>query len=504
MLSQSEIDSYGIIYTPLNFVEKVLEIIPNHFFKNPIKCLDIGSGTGNFSKVLFKNILNNTQVKREKKESEEKFNIRKSLIALKSITMIDINEKHIEILRESFGKDANIIKCDFLNNDDNFFLSQQNNKFDLIIGNPPYNINGKIKTPTNNNIIKKNDGITVYPKFVEKALDLLNDDGLLCFIIPIIWLKPDKYNLYYLLTGYKILKLHILNNFESNKLFNYKCQTPTCYFLLQKTKNDIIKNDNKNIEDTYKILNIFDKFERKYVEYKLCNNLPIPIHGISIINKFIEKTRSYGNLKIIKTNLPSKNVMISNIKSEIYCFENIKSCNKKREKKNQKLDNNILNNNISNNISNHDISNTFDNELHIFHNDYELVINYSNKELIYYKVPKLIMAHKVYGIPHLDLSGNYGISTRDNYIIKDYKINELEFLKYFFESKTIMFIFSTTRYRMQYLEKYCFEFIPDILKYCREKKINLNKIKKNIDNFLFSEFELTENEILTINKNYIL
>ena len=482
MISDSEINDYGIIYTPISFVEEILNIIPDEIFKNSLNCLDIGSGTGNFSKVLFKKLLNNIDVKREKKESDELFNIRKSIKSLKSITMIDIIDKHIEILRENFGKEANIIKCNFINDDDNFFLSNKNNKFDLIIGNPPYNINGKIKTPTNSNINKKNDGITIYPKFIEKAIEILKDDGLLCFIIPIIWLKPDKYKLYNLLTNYKILKLHILNNFESNKLFNYNCQTPTCYFLLQKTKN---------IEDNYKILNIFDKFERKYVEYKLYKDYPIPIHGISIINKFIEKSRKYGNLKIIKTNLSPKNVMISDIKSEIYCFENIKSCNKKREKKNQKLNN--------------DISNTFINDMsNSFHTNYELVINYSNKELIYYNIPKLIMAHKVYGIPYLDSSGNYGISTRDNYIIKDYKINELEFLKYFFESKTIMFIFSTTRYRMQYLEKYCFEFIPDILKYCREKKFNLNKIKNNIDNFLFSEFELSENEILTINKNYIL
>lgn len=486
MISELEINDYGIIYTPISFVEKILNIIPHDSFKTNIKCLDVGSGTGNFSKVLFKKIIDNINIKREKKESEEEFNIRKSLIALESITMIDINDKHINILRENFGNKANIIKCNFLNNEDNFFLSNQNNKFDLIIGNPPYNINGKIKTPTNNSIIKKDDGKTVYPKFIENALDILADNGLLCFIIPIIWLKPDKYNLYYLLTGYKILKLHILNNFESNKLFNYNCQTPTCYFLLQKTKINYVK------DNSYKILNIFDKFERKYIEYKLYKNYPIPIHGISIINKFIEKTIIYGNLKIIKTNLPPKNIIINNEKSEIYCFENIKSCNKKREKKNQHS-----NNNNSNIFNSNDISNTF-------HANYELIINYSNKQLIYYNIPKLVMAHKVYGIPYLDLSGSYGISTRDNYIIKDYEIDELEFLKYFFESKTIMFIFSTTRYRMQYLEKYCFEFIPDILKYCREKKINLNKIKKNIDNFLFSEFELTENEILTINNNYKL
>lgn len=494
MISDIEKIDNGIIYTPISFVEKILNIIPDELFKNNLKCLDIGSGTGNFSKVLFKKLLNNIYLKREKKESDELFNTRKSMKALKSITMIDIHDKHIEILRETFGNESNITKCNFINDDDNFFLSNKNNKFDLIVGNPPYNINGKIKTPTNNNINKKNDGITIYPKFIEKAIEILKDNGLLCFIVPITWLKPDKYKLYNLLTNYKILKLHILNNFESNKLFNYNCQTPTCYFLLQKTKNNILKNDNQYIEDSYKILNIFDKFDRKYVEYKLYNDYPIPIHGISIINKFVEKTRKYGNLKIIKTNLPPKNVMINNNKSEIYCFENVKSCNKKREKKNQKL-----NNDISNNYT----SNTFINDvLNTFHTNYELVINYSNKELIYYNIPKLIMAHKVYGIPYLDTSGSYGISTRDNYIIKDYEISELEFLKYFFESKTIMFIFSSTRYRMQYLEKYCFEFIPDILKYCREKKFNLNKMKKDIDNFLFSEFELNENEILIINNNF--
>ncbi len=328
MISELEINDYGIIYTPIIFVQEILNIIPHDLFKTNIKCLDVGSGTGNFSKVLFKKIIDNINIKREKKEIEEEFNIRKSLIALESITMTDINDKHINILRENFGNKANIIKCNFLNNNDNFFLSNQNNKFDLIIGNPPYNINGKIKTPTNNSIIKKDDGKTVYPKFIENALDILADNGLLCFIIPIIWLKPDKYNLYYLLTGYKILKLHILNNFESNKLFNYNCQTPTCYFLLQKTKINYVK------DNSYKILNIFDKFERKYTEYKLYKNYPIPIHGISIINKFIEKTIIYGNLKIIKTNLPPKNIIINNEKSEIYCFENIKTCNKKREKKN--------------------------------------------------------------------------------------------------------------------------------------------------------------------------
>ena len=36
--------------------------------------------------------------------------------------MIDINENHINLLKENFGNKANIIKYDFLDKNDNFFL----------------------------------------------------------------------------------------------------------------------------------------------------------------------------------------------------------------------------------------------------------------------------------------------------------------------------------------------------------------------------------------------
>ena len=443
--SEKELLDYGIVYTPEIFVEKILNIVPQEYFNKKYKFLDIGSGTGNFTKVLLKKLSNN------KNYSEEINNY--------NITMVDNNNKHIKILKNIFGNNCKIIECNFLDNDEIKILLDKN--YDFILGNPPYNINGKIKTPTNGNLNKMSDGITVYPYFIENSLNLLNDNGFLCFIIPIIWLKPDKYNLYYRLTEYEILKLHILNNFETNKYFNYKCQTPTCFFLLRKKK--ITLND-------YKLINIFDKYENCYIKYKLYKNLPIPIHGINIINKTIIKVKEYNKINIIKTNLPSKNVCISNIKCEINKYENIKKSIKKK------------NNNKNNNI---------------FHEDYEIVINYSDKPLIFSNIPKIVMAHKVYGIPYLDSSGIYGISTRDNYIIKDYKISELEILKDYLQSKTIMFIFSTTRYRMQYLEKYCFEFIPNILNYNKLKYTN-----NNIDKFLYNFFNFTYDEINKIENNY--
>jgi len=72
------------------------------------------------------------------------------------------------------------------------------------------------------------------------------------------------------------------------------------------------------------------------------------------------------------------------------------------------------------------------------------------------------LAHKMYGFPYLDKEGKYGISNRDNYIIIDKPLSELNKLKDFLSTKTALYLFEATRYRMKYLEKYAFQLIPDI------------------------------------------
>ena len=41
--------------------------------------------------------------------------------------------------------------------------------------------------------------------------------------------------------------------------------------------------------------------------------------------------------------------------------------------------------------------------------------------------------------------------------------NNLNIIKEFLSTKTALYIYESTRYRMKYLEKYAFEFIPNIL-----------------------------------------
>ena len=77
---------------------------------------------------------------------------------------------------------------------------------------------------------------------------------------------------------------------------------------------------------------------------------------------------------------------------------------------------------------------------------------------------KLILANKMYGIPYIDYNGEYGISNRDNYIILEHykSISDLEIIKTFLSTQTVLYLFDSTRYRMAYLEKYIFQLIPDI------------------------------------------
>ena len=76
------------------------------------------------------------------------------------------------------------------------------------------------------------------------------------------------------------------------------------------------------------------------------------------------------------------------------------------------------------------------------------------------------MAHKRLGCPVMDLEGGYGFSTRDNYVItvEDYTIEELDIIYRFLNTRLVKFLFECVKYRMNYLEKYVFQLLPDVTK----------------------------------------
>lgn len=420
---------YGEIFTPFKLIDDMLNMIPNHFFtdKNK-KWLDAGAGSGYFSMVLYWKLYDNlkSKIKDDNKRHEH--------IVNNMIFLSEINNENINNLYKLFGHNANIIKGDYLLHYD---------YYDFIIGNPPYNSNGLKKVPTNNKLNKKNDGKTIWTLFIRHSFNLLRDNGHLLVIIPSIWMKPDKAKMYHFLTSYKIKKLKCLTNTETNKIFNGYAQTPTCYFLLEKKITD-------------HIISLYDKDLKQYFNYNYYFNKPIPVYGISVINKIVKFLSKNNIINVIKTNLPSKKVTIIDYKDNKHKFVNIKTCI--LDKLNPKL-----------------------------------VLNYSNYPLAFYKKKKLVLAHKMYGFPFLDLEGKYGISNRDNYVILSEDNNKLIRLKQFLSTKTALYLFECTRYRMKYLDKYIFELIPDI-----NKLVNFPQIIN--DETIFNFFKFNNEERNAINK----
>lgn len=393
---------YGEIFTPFSLIKDMFDMLPPSAFTNPnATWLDPGSGTGFFSMFLFWKLdhgLSECLPEREKRHNH---------IIKKMIFMVEIQEENTNTLIKMFGKDANIYH-------DDFTIFKTAHTFDYVIGNPPYNANGIKKVPTNALYEKRQDGKTIWIPFVKKAISLLKQNGNLLMIVPSIWMKPDRARTYHYLTKFKINSIRCLTNTETNKVFSFQAQTPTCYFCLE----------NCPCDDTTSI-SLYDRDKNIYIHYPLSYEAPIPVFGAAIVAKLRPFVKEYGCVKPIKTNVPRMGSVFSDVQDSSHPYPNIRTA-------------------VLQGVSP------------------RLVVNYSNTPQAYYGVCKLVMPHKMYGFPYIDATGSYGISNRDNYVIVGRSLEHLEILRQLFSTMTALYIFESTRYRMKYLERYAFDFIPDV------------------------------------------
>ena len=402
--------SHGEINTPFSFAKKMIDMFPPEFLRENHKWLDPGCGQGNISYTLYNSLC--------KYHNKDK-------ILKEMIHMVEINKERENAIRNRFENKP------FLNINIVDFMDFNETGFDAIICNPPFNFGGCIKTPTNKSNTKKNDGYTAWCKFITHSMTLLRENGYLCIIVPSMWLKPDKAGMYYYLLQYKIEKMMFFTNTETNHIFRGQAQTPTTLFLLKKQQSK------------ERILSLFCNEKREYIKYALKKDFPIPTTNFGLINKLMEYVNKVGHIKVFKTNMPSKFVSFSLTSSEDFKYKNIKTVITHKNKESATT------------------NDTFETMNGIIA---EKQVNWSDKPCIGYNRPKIILAHKMYGYPLLDIKGEYGVSNRDNFIITEYNEQELERIAQFLSLPFIIKIYDATRYRMRYLEKYAFNFIPDITK----------------------------------------
>ena len=390
---------YGEIFTPFSMINIMLDMMPNETFTDPLKTfMDCGAGTGFFSMMLFWRLDDGLATAIPKQK------VRHSHIIKNMLYMCEIRNENSTKIKELFGEEANIIECDY--------LSYVCRTFDYIIGNPPYNCNGIKKVPTNYIKDKKKDGTTIWSSFVRHSFGLLNPSGEIMMIIPSIWMKPDKEKTYEFMTNFKLKKIRCMSNTLTNFYFKGEAQTPTCLVYAKNVKNDCI-------------VSLYDNDMKTYVSYPYYVGEALPVFGASILKK-IKGDASSPRLSVFKTNMPPKRASIRKECSATHPHINIRTA------------------------------------LIVNKKDVSLVVDYSSDELVFAGRKKLVLPHKMYGFPYLDIEGKYGISNRDSYVILSDSNDYLSRLCEFFKTKTAIYLFECTRYRMKYLEKYIFEMIPDI------------------------------------------
>ena len=226
-LSEEIKKSKGIYYTPKFIVDYILnKTLKEHdILSNPCpKILDISCGCGNFLLEAYDILYEMFEYYRHELKIE---NIHKHIIE-NCIYGVDIDKNAVDILNNSLrNKDidskilkSNIYCFDSLNKNNlgqdviNLFWE---NKFDYIIGNPPYIGHKSLGKEYKNFLLKEysevyRDKSDIYYCFYKRVIDLLSEDGIVSIITPRYFLES--------ISG-KHLRNYILNNSYINEIIDF-------------------------------------------------------------------------------------------------------------------------------------------------------------------------------------------------------------------------------------------------------------------------------------------
>jgi hypothetical protein len=210
-VKKEEKDAFGEVFTPQILIEEMLDKLPKSVWKNPdFKWLDPANGIGNFPMIAFEKL--NEGLKDVDGYKDE--NKRKEHIIKNMLYMVELNPKNVAVSRKIFGKDANIYCGSFL--EDGWKEAFGIDKFDVIMGNPPFNDEKDGKRKGTNSGSK-----TLWDKFVLSSLEVLNINGFLTFIHPANWRGLGSlHKIWELLSNKQLLYLRIFGKKDGRKYFD--------------------------------------------------------------------------------------------------------------------------------------------------------------------------------------------------------------------------------------------------------------------------------------------
>jgi hypothetical protein len=271
ILNVNKKESSGQVFTPNKIIIDMISTIPDEIWNNKnLKWLDPTSGIGNFMIIIYLKLMKNLSHYKELKDDK----IRSKHIIKNMLFMNELDKESIETTKDLFY----ILDKDSIINikNTNFLDYTTDDKYDIIVENPPYNIGGT----------KEKGQKNVFVFFAVKSLQLLKDNGYLLIIHPSSYrlgnYKPrgTKINLNNIYTKYQIHNICLFTIIQTYELMNVQINVD--YILLQKC-------------DKYKLTLITDIYGYNHF-YDISPNITIPNFGFNIIDKIKNLCNKYGNI----------------------------------------------------------------------------------------------------------------------------------------------------------------------------------------------------------------
>jgi len=163
---------YGEVFTPIHFVDKMLDALPASIWKDKgLKWFDPACGIGNFPIIVYYRLMKSL----DKVIIGDK--VRSRHIIEKMLFMNELNKKNVVLLKRLFAMIDSDAKPNITCKD--FLEYNASTKYDIIVGNPPYN----------EARIKETSDQPLYSKFIVKAIEISNK---LMFVVPSRWFSGGK------------------------------------------------------------------------------------------------------------------------------------------------------------------------------------------------------------------------------------------------------------------------------------------------------------------------
>jgi adenine-specific DNA-methyltransferase len=175
---QIEKKTRGEVFTPMALVNEMLDKLPKDVWENKnLKWLDPAAGMGNFPVAVYMRLMEGLK---KKMSSEEE---RRKHILEKMLYMVEIDKANVFMMKKIFC--GGTYK---LNIYEGSFLQYKEAKFDIVMGNPPFQ-----NTNEEGERIALNSNL--WSVFIDLSFNkFLKDDGYLLFITPTSWMSPAPSN----------------------------------------------------------------------------------------------------------------------------------------------------------------------------------------------------------------------------------------------------------------------------------------------------------------------